>query len=149
MVKILIAGLIGILAHVLVTIGIWKFELLQKMRKQAEPVAIKSEIFKTKNVNIPVISQGEVKGYIVVQFGYRIEGDEAKKTSETAEMYILDEAINALYASTAKLGGQLERYQIQELTPALLKKVQERLSTTKITDLMLQEFTFVPRADVR
>jgi len=149
MVKILASGVIAILTYALVSIGIIKLDLIQKMKKPPEPAAVKSELFKTKSINIPIITDREVKGYIIVQFAYRIEGDDAKKFAEAAELYILDEAISALHKGSAKSGVQLARYQIQEMTPSILKSVQERINSTQVKEVLVQEFSFVPRADVR
>jgi hypothetical protein len=149
MMKILIGGLVGVVSYAMATVGISKFDLVQRMKKPQQAVATKSEIRKTRTINIPVFAERQAKGYVVVQFAFKIEGEEAKRVADTAEVYILDEAIGFLFKRSAESGVALERYDIQDLAPIILKNVQQRLNSTQVTELLVQEFSYVSRADVR
>ncbi len=58
----------------------------------AEKAAPKIVQKKTRAINVPILAEGQVKGYVVAQFGYTAEEEALKSLPSAPDPLILDEA---------------------------------------------------------
>jgi hypothetical protein len=107
----------------------------------------KLEHKKTQPINVPMIANGEVSGYIVARFVYLADGGDLANLSVPPDVFIADEAFRTLYASGVDF-NHLEKYDLQALTRNVIEKVNHRLGGTVIKDILVEEFAFVPRGEV-
>ncbi len=102
---------------------------------------------KTAPINVPMISNGNVEGYIVAQFVYLADETSLRELSVPADDFIADEAFRALYSSDVDF-KHLEKYDVDRLTKVLTEKINHRLAKDIIKDILVAEFTFVPAREV-
>lgn len=102
---------------------------------------------KTQPINVPMIANGDVAGYVVARFVYLASGTELANLSVPPDVFIADEAFRTLYVADVDF-KHLEKYDLQALTKGLVEKVNRRLGGTVIKDILVEEFAFVPRGDV-
>ena len=150
-VKILLAVVLALVANGATTFAINKFSLLDRSAKvehKAEPAKV---FKKTKAINIPVLEEKEVKGYFLIQFAYAIlgGGKETAGLEDMAEIYILDEAVTQIYGIGNTFGAKLSKEQLGELAPKILAAVQNKMGNQSVKELLVNDFTYIPRADVR
>jgi len=105
------------------------------------------ELKKTPPLNIPMVRNGNVEGYIVVQFDYTIDVDSNRKLGASSELYIQDEAFRSLYAGQIDL-GHLENYDLLALTKHLVSAVNLRLGGEPIKDVLIDQFNFIPKREL-
>jgi hypothetical protein len=114
-----------------------------------EEAAGEIEYKKTKMINVPMVADGMVQGYVMAQFVFTIDTAAAKKLSVQPEVFIQDEAFRALYADEKLDFRHLERYDMNKLTKALVQKVNERLELKIVRDVLVQEFNYISRDDMK
>lgn len=102
---------------------------------------------KTIPINVPMIANGVIEGYIVAQFIYLADAKNLQELSIPPDDFINDEAFRVLYSSEVNF-THLEKYDLQGLTKALAQKINLRLGREIIKDVLVEEFTYVPKRDI-
>lgn len=108
----------------------------------AKPVL---EVEKTRVLNVPVISDGAVRGFIVAQFAYTVDPKQAKTLTVTPDVFLLDEAFRKIYADDHLDFLHLEKYDVNALTAYLVTATNQRLGMDIVHDVLVQDFTFVSK----
>jgi hypothetical protein len=98
-------------------------------------------------LNVPMIANGIVEGYIVAQFIYLADARNLKELAIAPDDFITDEAFRLLYSSKVDF-AQLEKYDLQGLTTALTQKINLRFGNKIIKEVLVEEFTYVPKRDI-
>lgn len=109
--------------------------------------SIRIETKKTPPLNIPMVRNGNVEGYIVVQFGYTVDANSLAQLGTSSELYIQDEAFRSIYADQIDL-GHLEKYNLLALTKHLVSAVNLRLGGEPIKDVLIEQFNFIPKREL-
>jgi hypothetical protein len=107
------------------------------------------EYRKTKVINVPMIAEGDVQGYIMAQFVFTTDAGALKKLTMQPEVFIQDEAFRSLYADPKLDFRHLEKYDITALTKTLVQRVNARLEMSVVKDVLVQEFNYVSKEDMR
>jgi hypothetical protein len=120
---------------------------VRAMQAKAAVVAADSgqlhELKKTKEINIPKIRDGVVKGYVVAQFSYDLDSAAAKTAPISPDDYIVDEAFRYIFSDTEIDFDHLESFDLRKMTDALTKAVNARLHAPIVTSIGIQEFSFL------
>jgi hypothetical protein len=94
-----------------------------------------------------MIANGNVEGYIVAQFIYLADAKNLRELSVSPDDFITDEAFRVLYSGEVDFKN-LQKYDLQGLTKVLAQKVNQRLGMEIIKDVLVEEFTYVPKRDI-
>lgn len=105
------------------------------------------ETKKTSVLNVPVIRNGNVEGYIVVQFAYTIDQKSPNSSGMSADVFILDEAFRSLFSDDIDI-GHLEKYNLANLTGNLKTTVNHRLGGESVKDILIDQFNFIPKREI-
>jgi hypothetical protein len=103
---------------------------------------------KTRPINVPMIANGSVQGYVVAQFSYTANIEDKKKVSVPIEAFLLDEAFKTLYGDEKLDFRHLEKYDMASLTKNLVERVNGRLNNPLLKDVLVEEFNYVSKEDV-
>jgi hypothetical protein len=104
---------------------------------------------KTKEISVPKIRDGAVKGYIVAQLSYVVDTEAAKKSPVPAEAFVVDEAFRYIYDDTTIDFDHLEAFDLGKMTKALIKNVNVRMNAEIVVDVGIQEMTFLTAAQAK
>jgi hypothetical protein len=107
------------------------------------------EFKKTKEIDVPKIRDGVVKGYIVVQLSYVVDDNAQKKTPLPPDPFIVDEAFRYIYDDNTIDFDHLDAFDLAKMTKALIKNVNARLNAEVVVDMGIQEFTFLSAAQAK
>ncbi|MFN3890863.1 MAG: hypothetical protein ACK4MV_10740 [Beijerinckiaceae bacterium] len=114
-----------------------------------KPVKPQLEVKKAGGLNVPILRQGALQGYMVVQLGYSIEVRTDAPAAGAIEGILLDEAFRAIYADSRLDHKSLQSYDFAGLTKQLRESVRRRISADGLKEVLIQEFNFVPAGGVR
>jgi len=109
------------------------------------PSSVNIQLQKTRVINVPMIADGAVQGFIVAQFGFTIDPVALKQISVPPEVFLLDEAFRAIYTDNNLDFKHLDKYDINKLTTLLKQKTNERLGENLIKEVLIQDFTFISK----
>jgi hypothetical protein len=113
--------------------------------EQASTGAVQAE--KTRVINVPMIANGAVQGFVVAQFGYTADAALMKKVSVSPEVFLLDEAFRTLYSDDHLDFAHLEKYDINKLTTHLVQATNERLGANVVKAILIQDFTYFSKQE--
>ena len=103
-----------------------------------------AETRKLKELNVPKIRDGAVRGYIVVQMNYSVRNSRIKGDTALSDAIASDETFQYLYNDETVNFDHLEKLDIKKMTSTLIGSINARLKTDAVVELAVQEFTFLP-----
>ncbi len=124
--------------------AMWK---LQAEAAVPAPNVEKLQYHKTRTLNVPMIANGAVQGYVVVQFGFT-ETEKAANLPVPPDAFLLDEAFRIIYADAKLDFHHLEKYDVAGLTKALVQNVNRRLNEDAIKEVLVEEINFVSSKEI-
>jgi hypothetical protein len=126
------------------------YMLKMKAAKEAsKPADAAFETRKSKELNIPIIRDGAVKGYVVVQLNYVVDLDAAKTLPAPPEAFVIDETFQYIYGDDKIDFAHLDRVDIGKMTETLIQRVNTRLRSNVVTDMGVVEFNFLVNSEAK
>lgn len=104
---------------------------------------------KTAPINVPVISEGSIDGYIVAQFVYTSDAALLNRLSVPPDPFILDEAFGTIFSDERIGADRLERFDVASLTGKILERVNARFGAAVVQDVLVEQLTYVSKDEVR
>ena len=101
-----------------------------------------------KVITVPVIRQGQIKGYVSAEFSITGQLPKSSDDSRNIESYVLDEAYRLIYADVDIDFDYIEKTDLNRLTSNLRSRVNTRLEKDTVTDVLVRGFHYVPREEV-
>jgi hypothetical protein len=103
------------------------------------------EEHKTRVINVPMIADGAVRGFIVAQFVYTVDPKKAKALTVTPDSFLLDEAFRKIYTDDHLDFTHLSKYDVNGLTTYLVAATNKRLGMDIVHDVLVQDFSFISK----
>lgn len=122
----------------------WKFDVTGS-EKQAKPTAL----IKFKELNLPVVRDGSVAGYAVVQFSAVTDADALGKLEIKPDAFFADAIYKSLYARARNDPSQFATADWTEIGMNAKETVNKQYGVDVVQKVLLDEFGFVPAAAVR
>jgi hypothetical protein len=123
--------------------------LRARANQPAQPAVSASEPRKSKEINVPIIRDGAVKGYVVAQFSYVVDAAVAKTLPVPPEAIFVDEAFRYIYDDETLNFTHIDRIELKKLTSALMEKVNARMKAAVIIDIGVIECTYLLNSEAK
>jgi hypothetical protein len=104
---------------------------------------------KTRAINVPMIAEGKIQGYVVAQFVFTVDAKTKSKLTVPPEVFVLDEAFRTIYADEKLDFRQLEKYDLPALMTAIRERVNARLEADVIKDVLVEEFNYLAKDEAQ
>lgn len=121
----------------------------QSKDEQPQHQLIGVQYKKLPAVNVPIIADGAVKGYIVAQMVFTADADTLRTLSVPADAFIRDEAFRYMYSDTRIDFANLSRYNVNQMIADVRSNVNKRLGAAVVKEILLEGINFVDKADIR
>ncbi len=105
------------------------------------------QVEKTRVLNVPMIAGGQIRGFVVAQFNYTVDGAKVKTLGVTPDVFLLDEAFRTIYTDDKLDFLHLAKYDINGFTRHLVEATNRRLGATVVHDVLIQDFTFISKEE--
>jgi hypothetical protein len=138
--------LIGIWVVVVALGATWGGAVYWPSRTKAaavDPALIQHD--KTRVLNVPMVKDGAVQGFLAMQFEFTLDASLVKKMHVPVEIYLLDEAFRTVYADPSLDFENLKKYDIGGLTTHLVDATNARLGAPVVKDVLIADFSYVPK----
>ncbi|WP_321503967.1 hypothetical protein [Breoghania sp.] len=103
---------------------------------------------KTRAINVPMIANGRLQGYVVAQFVFTADAAALARLSVPPHPFVVDEAFRLLYEDRTLDFQNLERYDIESLTRQIRERVNTRMNGELIHDVLVEELNYFSKEDV-
>jgi hypothetical protein len=107
------------------------------------------EYEKTRVLNVPMIADGSVQGYIVAQFVFTIDAKTHRQMTVPPEAFVVDEAFRTIYGDETLDFRSLGRQDLSGLTTTIRERVNQRIQADVIQEVLIEEFNYVSKEDLR
>jgi len=117
-------------------------------RAATAAVAAGEKVFdyrKTRIMNVPIVNDGALQGYVIVQFIYGIDAKAAASMNVSPDAFIMDDAFRILYGDPSLDFRHLDKYDMATLTNRLKAMLDDRLGAGLIKEVLLQDFSYMPK----
>lgn len=102
---------------------------------------------KIQPINVPMIANGNIAGYVVAKFVYLARTDDLANLSFPPDAFIADEAFRTLYSSPLDF-RHIEKYDLPALAKTVVEKANRRLGADVVKEILVEEFMYVPRREL-
>lgn len=100
---------------------------------------------KTRVINVPVVIDGVLRGYVAAQFVFMQDSNLGKTLQVSPDIYLLDEAFRAIYSDTSLDPRHVEKYDLKALTARLVQATNARLGVPLIKDVLIDNFSYIDK----
>ncbi|WP_230533141.1 hypothetical protein [Microvirga roseola] len=114
-----------------------------------QPALVGLQYKKLPPLNIPVIAEGAVQGYVVANMVFTADAETLRQISIPAEAIVQDEAFRYIYADETLDFRRLSRYDVNAMIANVRANVNKRLGAEIVKEILLENFNYVDKADVR
>ena len=104
---------------------------------------------KTQIISVPIVSSGAIQGYLIAQFVFTADGKLLRQLSVPPEVFLTDEAFQTIFAGEAPDFKNLKKYDLAGLKTKIAANVNKRFDADIVRDVLIEQFNFVPKDQVR
>ena len=104
---------------------------------------------KTKVINVPMIADGSVQGYVVAQLVFTADAKSLRQLPVPPEAFLVDEAFRRIYGDEKLDFKNLVRYDLVQFTQAVRAQVNKRLQSDVVQEVLVQDFNYVSKDQIR
>ncbi|MBZ6079332.1 hypothetical protein [Microvirga puerhi] len=107
------------------------------------------EYKKVRAINIPMIAEGAVQGYVIANLVFTADAKTLRTISVPVDTFVIDETFRQVYSDDKLDFRRLSRYDIPNLLANIKRRVNERMGADIIKDILVENFNFVNKSDIR
>jgi hypothetical protein len=107
------------------------------------------EQVQTKRISIPIISDGGLKGYMLAQFIFNVNGASLKELTVRPDIFFVDEVFRVIYGGGFIDFRDPKKTDISALSALIKKNVNARFGENFVQDVLVQELNYVPQERFR
>ncbi|MCB8823462.1 hypothetical protein [Microvirga rosea] len=107
------------------------------------------EYQKVRAVNVPIIAEGAVQGYVIANLVFTADAKTLRSMSVPVENFVIDETFRQVYSDEKLDFRKLSKYDVPTLLANIKRRVNERIGSDIIKDVLVENFNFVNKSDIR
>jgi flagellar basal body-associated protein FliL len=108
----------------------------------------KLQLMKTRMVSVPVLTDGQVLGYVVMRLQFTADSDLVKASSVQPDAFVADEAFRLIYETTPNEIKTGRKQAIKELTANIAAGANKRMGRDVVKDIMIDSWTYLSKQDM-
>jgi hypothetical protein len=127
---------------------LWQAPQQPKAGASDQPKVVIEQV-QTKRINVPVIANGALKGYVLAQFAFDIDAAAMKDMKVRPDIYLVDEAFKVIYSGTAIDFRDPQKPDFSALGRTIKDNVNARFGPGFVQEVLVQELTYLPQERFR
>ena len=142
-------GVWVILVTAAATYGSVLFYHASQVSGDAETADLGVEELKTDMTSVPVIRNGEVIGYVIIQMSFQADRRLLQELHVEPSPYLIDAAFRTIFSSDAVDFRRLRRSDLDRLTSEITRVSNAQFGEALIRTVRIQQLNFVRKEDIR
>lgn len=118
-------------------------------KKQEEPYLEGTEFRKLRVLNVPVISDGEVKGYVIAQFVFTADARTLREMPIPPEAVILDKAFRIIYDDMDANAQTVGKKDIDSITEKIKTEANNTFGSDLVKSVLVEEFNYISKENIK
>jgi flagellar basal body-associated protein FliL len=123
----------------------WKASTAETANKSESP---KVQIMKSPMVSVPILSDGEVIGYIVTRLQFTADTELLKGGSMPPAPFVGDEAFRLIFEQAPNDIKSSHNPALSKLSANIVAGVNKRLGRDVVKDILFESWTYVTKQDM-
>jgi hypothetical protein len=107
------------------------------------------EAIKTRMISVPMIAEGAVHGYVMVQFTFMADARVVKALSVKPEVVFLDEAFKSIYAVENIDFRNIRKQDLPGLSKRIVESINKRFGSRILEDALIMELNYISKDRAR
>ncbi|MFT3732401.1 MAG: flagellar basal body-associated protein FliL [Hyphomicrobium sp.] len=108
----------------------------------------KLQMMKTHMISVPLLSNGEVLGYIVTRLQFVVDTDLAKLSTVQPEVFVSDEAFRQIYEKAPEDMKNGHKQVLKELAANVADGANKRIGRAVVKDVMVDSWAYLSKQDM-
>lgn len=96
-----------------------------------------------------MIAEGAVQGYVIANLVFTADARTLRNLSVPIETFFIDETFRQVYSDEKLDFRKLSKYDVPALLANVKRKVNERMGAEIVRDVLVENFNFVSKSDIR
>lgn len=123
----------------------WKASAKAAGAKQDES---QFQMMRTRMVSVPLLSNGEVLGYIVTRLQFLADMNLVKLSTVQPEVFVADEAFRQIYVKAPEDMKSGRKQVINELAENVAASANKRIGRNVVKDVMIDSWAYLSKQDM-
>jgi len=107
------------------------------------------EYEKTRVINVPIVADGAIQGYISAQFVFTVDAKTVRQLSVPPDPFVVDEAFRRIYAEDRIDFKNIKKQELALLLKGIKQDVNARMQANIVQDVLIEEFNYISKDDLR
>lgn len=108
----------------------------------------KLQVMKTRMVSVPILTDGEVLGYVVTRLQFVADMDLVKLSSIQPDVFVADEAFRQIYETAPKDMKAGRRQEMKMLADNIAAGANKRIGHEVVKDVMIDSWAYLSKQDM-
>ena len=108
----------------------------------------KLQMLKTRMVSVPLLSNGEVLGYVVTRLQFVADMGLANLSTVQPEVFVADEAFRQIYEKAPEDMKSGRKQVVRELAASVASGANTRMGRDVVKDVMIDSWAFLSKQDM-
>lgn len=147
MVKMLILGVWASIISLGAAFGVMTWQNA-KTEAVVAPPPPPASLLRTKTISVPMLLDGQVRGYVVSRFEFTADTAKISLSGATPESLVADEAFKLIYSRSAADVQIAKKHDLQALTKEIGDGVNQRIGSTLIKDVLIESWSYLSKEDL-
>jgi hypothetical protein len=107
------------------------------------------EYEKTRVINVPIVADGAIQGYVSAQFVFTVDAKTVRQLSVPPDPFVVDEAFRRIYSEERIDFKNVKKQELASLLKAIKQDVNTRMQANIVQDVLIEEFNYISKDDLR
>ena len=144
MIKVLLCAIVSCVACLAAVFAYAKFQEFGS-GATTEDKKSKFETEKTRMVSVPILSNGEVLGYVVARFEFVVDSERVKASAIPAESFVSDQAFRVIYTQAQRDFRTNKKQDLLAITRSITEGVNSRLGSEIVKDVLIDSWNYLTK----
>jgi len=99
-------------------------------------------------MNIPIVAEGAVQGYVVANFVFTADAKTLREISVPPDSFLQNEMFRYIYGDDTLDFRRLSRYNVNGMISNVRERTNKRLGAEIIKEILIENFNFVDKSDI-
>lgn len=149
MLKLVIVGVWVIVVTTLSTYASALFTSSGLPSTHEEPADLGIEELKSEMTSIPIIREGEVKGYLLLQLSFGADRRLLEERNLDPMPFLIDAAFRVVFTRTNLDVGRLREEDLDQFAQDIAREANQRIGGNLVRNVLFQQINYVKREDIR
>ncbi|MBB5751049.1 hypothetical protein [Prosthecomicrobium pneumaticum] len=118
-------------------------------KAKEEPFLAGLEYRRVDPINIPMILDGQIRGYVIAKLVFTADAATLRKLPIEPQIFVTDAAFSEIYTNGRVEFGKLSKYNLAEIMSNIKNNVNAKLNAPVIQEVLVDGLNYIDRTEIR